>query len=52
VATTKRSIITQARAHLIAPVATETFWTDAELLSILDNCIADLWPADNDNYQN
>lgn len=54
-ATTLTSIIAQIRTHLVAPSAgdnADLFWTDAELVSILNNGARDLWRAINDNYQN
>jgi|ERR1035437_3716186 hypothetical protein len=54
-ATTFGSLITDIRAHLIAPLTgdnADEFWTDAELLGILKRGVSDLWRAVNDNYQN
>lgn len=48
-ATLLSSLLTQVRAHLNE--STESFWSDAELLSHLNNGIKDLWRAINDNYQ-
>jgi hypothetical protein len=49
-ATTIAALIVQVRAHLNEPTA--SFWTDAELTSILHNGVRDLWRAINDNFQN
>ena len=51
-ATTLQVLIDQVRAHLVAPITTDLFWTDAELVAILNNGIKDLWKAINDDYQN
>jgi hypothetical protein len=54
-ATTLQSLITDGRAHLIAPITgdnADEFWTDAELLGILNRGIKELWRAINDNFQN
>jgi hypothetical protein len=54
-ATTFGSLITDIRSHLVAPITgdnADEFWTDAELLGILNRGVHDLWRAVNDNYQN
>jgi len=54
-ATTFGSLITAIRSHLIAPLTgdnADEFWTDAELLGILNRGVYDLWRAINNNYQN
>jgi len=57
-ATLLSSLITDIRSHLNAPSAgsgivnADLFWTDAELLSILNRGIKDLWRSINDNFQN
>jgi hypothetical protein len=50
-ATTLQTIVDIARRHLNAPAATETFWTDAELVALTNRGIRDLWRAINDNFQ-
>lgn len=50
-ATTLQTIVDITRRHLNAPAATETFWTDAELVAIINRGIRDLWRSINDNFQ-
>jgi hypothetical protein len=54
-ATTLQSLLTDVRSHLIAPITgdnADEFWTDAEILGILNRGVKELWRAINDNYQN
>ena len=57
-ATVMSSLIADIRSHLIAPSAgsgivnADLFWTDTELLAMLNRGIKDLWRSINDNYQN
>jgi hypothetical protein len=48
-ATALSSLLTQTRQRLLEPTA--SFWTDAELLAIMNHGIRDLWRAVNDTYQ-
>lgn len=50
-ATQLQTLITTVRDKLNAPIATDLFWTDAELLRYMNRAIKDLWRAINDNYQ-
>lgn len=50
-ATQLSTLITTVRDKLNAPVATDEFWTDEELLRYMSRGIHDLWRAINDNYQ-
>lgn len=49
-ATTVQSIVTQVRRHLRE--SAEVFWSDDELVDIVNRGIRDLFRAINDNYQN
>lgn len=51
-ATLLSALITDVRTRLVAPIATDLYWTDAEILIWLNQGIKDLWRAINDNYQN
>lgn len=48
-ATTLQTLIDTARLRLLETAA--SFWSDAELLTILVDGVKDLWRAINDNYQ-
>lgn len=50
-ATQLQTLITMVRDKLNAPVDTDLFWSDAELLRYMNRAIKDLWRAVNDNYQ-
>jgi len=48
-ATALSALVTIVRAHLNEPTA--SFWSDAELVSLVNLGIKDLWRALNDNFQ-
>lgn len=48
-ATTVQTILDIARRHLVETSA--SFWTDAELIALMNRGMRDLWRAINDNYQ-
>lgn len=48
-ATLISSLVSQSRLHLVETSA--VYWTDAELVSIINNGIKDLWRRINDLYQ-
>lgn len=53
-ATTIQSLVNSVRDALIAPASgdnADTFWSDAELIGILNRGVKDLWREINDNYQ-
>lgn len=47
--TTVAMLLTMVRNHLVEPSA--RFWTDAELISLMNLGVHDLWGAINDNYK-
>lgn len=48
-ATTIQTIVDVSRRHLIETTA--SFWSDAELLTLINRGVRDLWRAINDNFQ-
>lgn len=49
-ATTLQTLVDVSRRHLIETTA--SFWSDAELVALLNRGVRDLWRAINDNFQN
>lgn len=45
------TLVTQVRKNLNDEDATQYFWSDAELILLMNRGIRDLWRAINDNYQ-
>lgn len=50
-ASTIQSLVDMVRNHLVAPAATEQYWTDNELVATMNKGAKDLYRAINDNGQ-